>query len=113
MVVGSLAGVAVLYELVWLAHHQQLGARLRSPDNVWIAAACVFVFGWGLALVAPKVARWLFMFTLAGAWAAASIAASAGEHAYAVPLLGVGLAAALAAAASFKGDRQMRRARTA
>lgn len=111
MVVGSLAGVAVLFQLVWISHHNQLGARFGSPDNVWIAAACFFVFGWGLALVAPKVARSLAMFTAAGAWAAGSIAASGGESEYAIALLCLGLAAAIVVLASFKGDRQMGRAR--
>ena len=73
MVVGSLAGVAVLFQLVWISDHDQLAVRFHSPDNVWIGAACFFVFGWGLALVAPRVARWLGLFTAAGAWAAGSM----------------------------------------
>jgi len=111
MVVGSLAGVAVLFELVWMSNHNQLAERFHSPDNVWIAAACFFVFGWGLALVAPRVARWLGMFTAAGAWAAASIAASGNEPDYVLPLICVGVAAALMVLASFKGEHQIRRAR--
>ena len=113
MVVGSLAGVAVLFQLVWISNHNQLAERFHSPDNVWIGAACFFVFGWGLALVAPKVARWLGMFTAAGAFAAGSIAASGHESGYAMPLIILGLAAVLVVVASFKGDNQLRRARTA
>lgn len=112
MVVGSLAGVAVLFQLVWISDHSQLAERFHSPDNVWIGAACFFVFGWGLALVAPRVARWLGMFTAAGAWAAGSIAAKGGQSGYALPLFALGLAGALVAAASFKGDSELRRART-
>ena len=113
MVVGSLAGVAVFFELVSLAHHGQLEARLQSPTNVMLGAACLFVFGWGLALVAPKIARWLGLFTATGAGAAASIAASGNESAYSLPLLCVGAAAMLIVWASYRGDRQERRARRA
>ena len=113
MVVGSLAGVAVLFELVSLAHRGQLEARLHSPTNVALGAACLFIFGWGLALVAPKVARWFGLFVATGAGAAAAVAASGAEKAYTVPLLGVGGAALLMVFASYKGDRQERRARTA
>src|SRR5947209_19890374 len=62
VVVGSVAGIAVLYELVSLAHRSELATQLHSPMNVWLAAACLFVFGYGLALVAPRVARWFAMF---------------------------------------------------
>ena len=51
MVVGCLAGVAVLFELVSLAHRGQLEARLHDPVDVMLGAACLLVFGWGLALV--------------------------------------------------------------
>jgi hypothetical protein len=112
MVVGSLAGVAVLYELVSLAHRGQLASRLHSTDNVWLGAACLFMFGWGLALVAPRVARGLGMVTAAGAWAAGSIAASGNESAYAVPLLCLGLAAVLVVIASFRTENQFRPPRT-
>src|SRR4051794_25646200 len=107
MVVGSLAEVAVFFQLVWISHHQELALRFHSPDNVWIGAACVFMFGWGLALVAPRVARALGMFTAAGAWAAAAIAASGPEKAYTVPLACAGLGAALVVLASFKGQHQL------
>ena len=72
MVVGSIAGVAVLYELVSLAHRSQLATKLHSPTNVWLADACVFFFGWGMALAAglhrraPGVA--LLLVWLAGAY---------------------------------------------
>jgi hypothetical protein len=112
MVVGSLAGVAVLYGLVSTANRGQLEARLHSPMDVMIGAACLLVFGWGLALVAPRTARWLAMFTAAGAAAAGSIAASGSERLYAVPLFCVGAAAALIVFASYRGDRQARKART-
>ena len=112
MVVGSVAGVAVLYELVSLAHRQQLAAQLHSPTNVWLGAACLFVFGYGLALVAPRVARWFGMFTAAGGWAAGSIAAYGGESLYAVPLLCLGLAAALIVLGAHWTENQQRRART-
>ena len=112
MVVGCLAGVAVLFELVSLAHRGQLEARLHDPVDVMLGAACLFIFGWGLALVAPKVARWLAMFTAMGAGAAAAIAASGNESAFTVPLLCVGAAAVLLVFASYRGDRQERRART-
>lgn len=112
MVVGSLGGVAVLFELVSLAHRGQLDARLHSPTDVIIGAACLFVFGWGLALVAPRVGRWFGLFVATGAGAAASIAASGTEKAYTVPLLCVGAAALLMVFASYRGDRQERRART-
>ena len=112
MVIGSFAGVAVLFGLVSTANQGQLEARLHSPTDVIIGAACLFVFGWGLALVAPKTARWFAMFTAAGAAAAGSIAASGSERAYATPLFCVGLAAALIVFASYRGDRQERRART-
>jgi hypothetical protein len=111
MLVGSLAGVAVLYELVSLANSEQLEARLHSASNVYIAAACLFVFGWGLALVAPRVARWFAMLTVAGAAAAGAIAVSGPETAFAVPLFCVGLAAALIVLASYRGERQEHRAR--
>ena len=113
MLVGSLAGVAVLYELVSMAHNDQLAARLHSPSNVWLLAVCVFVFGWGLATIASRVGRWFGLFAAAGGWAAGSIAASNGQKDYAVPLLCLGLAAALMVFASFRGDRQLRRSRTA
>jgi len=113
MVVGSLAGVAVLYELVSLAHGGQLEARLHSPTNVMLGAACLVFFGCGLALVAPKVGRWFGLFTATGAGAAAAVAASGTETAYTVPLLCVGAAALLMVVASYRGDRLERRARTA
>jgi hypothetical protein len=113
MLVGSLAGVAVLYELMSLADRGQLEARLHSTSNVYIAAACLFVFGWGLALVAPKVARWFAMLTVAGAAAAGAVAASGSQAAFAVPLFCVGLAAALVVFASFRGEKQERKARMA
>src|SRR5436305_12151891 len=113
MVVGCLAGVAVLFELVSLAHRGQLEARLHDPVNVMLGAACLFVFGWGLALVAPKVARWLGLFTATGAGAAASIAASGNESVYSLPLLCVGAAATLIVWPSYRSDRQARRARRA
>jgi cell division protein FtsW (lipid II flippase) len=113
MVVGSLAGVAVLYELVSLAHRGQLEARMHDPTNVMLGAACLFIFGWGLALVAPRTARWFGMFIAAGAAAAGAIAASGTENAYAIPLFCVGLAAAAVVFASFRGEKQERKARTA
>jgi len=111
MIVGSVAGVAVLYELVSLANRGQLEARLHSPSDVYIAAGCLFVFGWGLALVAPKTARWFGMFTAAGAAAAGAIAASGSERAFAVPIFSIGLAAALVVGASYLGERQEHKAR--
>jgi hypothetical protein len=113
MVVGSVAGVAVLYGLVSIANRGQLEARLHSPTDVIIGAVCLFVFGWGLALVAPKTARWFGMFTAAGAAAAGSIAASGSESLYAVPLFCVAAAAAAVVFASYRGVRQARKARTA
>jgi hypothetical protein len=112
VVVGSVAGVAVLYELVSLAHRKELAAQLHSPTNVWLGAACLFVFGYGLALVAPRVARWLGMFTAAGGWAAGSIAAYGGESLYAVPLLCLGLAAALIVLGAVRTEHQQRSPRT-
>ncbi|MBV9413304.1 MAG: hypothetical protein JO148_17055 [Acidimicrobiia bacterium] len=112
MVLGSLAGVALLYELVSVAHRGQLEARLHDPTNVMLGAACLFVFGWGLALVAPKTARWFGMFAAAGAAAAGAIAASGTERAYAIPLICVGLSGALVVFASFRGEKQERKART-
>jgi peptidoglycan/LPS O-acetylase OafA/YrhL len=112
MIVGCLAGVAVFFELVSLAHGGELDTRLHSPVDVMLGAACVFVFGWGLALVAPKVARWLALFTATGAAAAAAIAASGSENAYTIPLLCVGVASVLIVFASYRGERQERRART-
>jgi predicted outer membrane lipoprotein len=79
---------------------------------VWLGAACLFVFGYGLALVAPRVARWFGMFTAAGGWAAGSIAAYGGESLYAVPLLCLGLAAALIVLGAHWTEHQQRRART-
>jgi hypothetical protein len=113
MIVGTVAGVAVLFELVSLAHRGQLEARLHSTTDVYIAAACLFVFGWGLALVAPKTARWFGMVTAAGAAAAGAIAASGSETAYALPLFSIGIAAVFIVFASYRGDRQERKARTA
>jgi hypothetical protein len=112
MVVGSLTGVAVLFELVSLANRAQLEARFHSPTDVMLGAACLFVFGWGLALVAPRTARWLAMFTTAGAAAAGAIAAAGSEQPFAVPLFCVGLAAAAVVFASYRGEKQERRART-
>jgi len=113
MIVGSVAGVAVLYELVLLANRGQLEARLHSSTDVYIGAACLLVFGWGLALVAPKTARWFGMLTAAGAAAAGAIAASGTEQAYALPLFSIGVAAVLVVFASFRGERQEHRAREA
>jgi len=113
MIVGSIAGVAVLYELVWIANQGQLEARLHSPSNVFIGAACLLMFGWGLALVAPRVGRWFALFTLAGAAAAGAIAASGTESAFAPPLFGAAAAAGAVVFASYRGERQARRARTA
>ena len=112
MVVGSLAGVALFYELVSLAHRGQLETRLHDPMDVMLGAACLLVFGWGLALVAPRTARWFGMLSAAGAAAAGAIAASGSESAYAIPLFSVGLAAAIVVFASFRGEKQERRART-
>jgi len=113
MIVGSVAGVAVLYELVSLADRGQLEARLHAPMDVYLGAGCLLVFGWGLALVAPRVGRWFAMFVVAGAAAAGAIAASGTESAYALPLFSIGAAATLVVCASFLGERQERRARTA
>ncbi len=113
MIVGSVAGVAVLYELVSLANRGQLEARLHSPTDVYIGAACLFVFGWGLALVAPKTARWFGMLTAAGAAAAGAIAASGSETAFALPLVSIGVAAVLVVFASFRGERQEHKAQRA
>jgi hypothetical protein len=112
MVVGSLAGVAVFFELVALADRGQLDAQLHAPVDVMLGAACLFVFGWGLALVAPKVARWFAMFIAMGAGAAAAVAAKGIESAYTIPLLCVAAAAILVVFASYRGDHQERRART-
>jgi len=111
MLVGSLAGVAVLYELVSLADRGQLEAHLHTASDVYIGAACLFVFGWGLALVAPKAARWFAMFIVAGAAAAGAIAAKGSESMFALPLFSVGLAAILIVFASYRGDRQEHKAR--
>jgi hypothetical protein len=111
MLVGSVAGVAVLFELVSLADRGQLETHLHTASDVYIGAACLFVFGWGLALVAPKTARWFAMFIVAGAAAAGALAAKSTESTFAVPLLCVGLAAVLVVFASFRGDRQEHRAR--
>jgi hypothetical protein len=111
MLVGSLAGVAVLYELVSLADRGQLETHLHTASDVYIAAACVFVFGWGLALVAARTARWFAMFTVAGTAAAGAIAASGAESAFALPLFSVGLAAVLVVFASYRGEHQEHKAR--
>jgi hypothetical protein len=112
VVLGSVAGVALLYELLSFAHRSEPGAQFHSPSNVWLGAACLFVFGYGLALVAPRVARWFGMFTAAGGWAAGSIAAYGNETLYAVPLLCLGLVAAVIVLASFRNENQQRRPRT-
>ena len=112
MIVGSIAGVAVLYELVYLANRGQLEARLHTPTDVFIGAACLFMFGWGLALVAPKTARWFGMFTAAGAAAAGTIAMTGSENVYALPIFSIGIAAALVVFASYRGDKAERKART-
>jgi hypothetical protein len=111
MVVGSLAGIAVLYELVLLTHQNQLSSRLHSPGNVWLVAACLFIFGWGLALVAPRVARSFGVFAAVGGWTAGSLAAYGNQKTFAMPLLGVGLAAAVVVLASFLNEHRLRRTR--
>jgi hypothetical protein len=111
VIFGSLAGVAVLYELVSLADRGQLETHLHTASDVYIGAACLFVFGWGLALVAPKTARWFAMFIVAGAAAAGAIAAKGTEQAFAMPLFSLGLAAVLIVFASFRGERQEHNAR--
>jgi len=113
MIFGSVAGVAVLYELVSVANRGQLEARFHSQTDVFIGAACLLVFGWGLALVAPKTARWFGMLTAAGAAAAGAIAASGSEQTYALPLFSIGVAAVLIVFASFRGERQEHKAREA
>jgi hypothetical protein len=114
MVVGSLAGVAVLYELVVLAHRSELATQLHSPGNVWVGAACLLVVGWAMAMAAPRVARWFGMFVAAGGWAAGAIAGyRQTEVAYALPLLGFGLVGAIIVVATYFNEQKVHRSRAA
>ncbi|MCU1448097.1 MAG: hypothetical protein JWP02_267 [Acidimicrobiales bacterium] len=110
MVVGSLAGVAVLYELVLLAHRKELATQLHSPGNVWVGAACLLIVGWAMAMAAPRVARWFGMFVAAGGFAAGAVAGyGQTEVAYALPLLGFGLVGAVIVVASYLNEQQVHR----
>ena len=114
MIVGSLAGVAVLYELVVLAHRTELASRLHSPSNVWVGAACLLVVGWAVAMAAPRVARWFGMFVAAGGFAAGALAGyGQTEAAYALPLLGLGLVGTIIVVASYFNEQQVHRGRAA
>jgi hypothetical protein len=114
MVVGSLAGVAVLYELVVLAHRNELATQLHSPSNVWVGAACLLVVGWGLAMAVPRVARWFGMFAAAGGFAAGALAGyRQTEVAFALPLLGLGLVGAIVVVASYFNEQGVHRSRAA
>jgi hypothetical protein len=112
VVIGSLAGVALLYELVSMTHHHELVARLESPDNVWLAAACLFVFGWALALVWPRMVSRFALFATAAGWAAGAMAAYSNQTVFALPLIGFGLAGAAVAMVAFQSESQVRRPRT-
>jgi len=91
MILGSIAGVAVLYELVQTAHHHQLADRLHSPADTWLAAGALFVVCFFLTMAVPRIVSWFSLFVMIGAFAAGSIAASNDQANFAVPLLGVGL----------------------
>ena len=111
MVLGSIAGVALLYELVQTAHEHLLAERMHAPSNVWAAAAGLFFGGLALAYVVPRFVSWFGLFAMVAGWAAGSIAASTNQSPFAVPLLGLGLAGAAVAVVSFYSDRFLRRPR--
>jgi hypothetical protein len=109
---GSLAGVGLLYELASMAHHHELTAQLKSVDNVWLATACMFVFGWALALVVPRSVGWFALFATAAGWTAGSIAAYSNQTDFAMPLIAFGLAAAAVAVVAFQSESHVRHPRT-
>src|SRR5205823_13614327 len=76
MVLGSIAGVAVLYELVQSAHQHELTTRFQSPTNVWVAAGALFIVGWLLTFAVPRVIGWFSLFVMIGGFAACSVAAA-------------------------------------
>ena len=113
MVLGSIAGVAVLYELVQSAHQHQLADRLQSPTDVWVAAGALFLIGWMLTFAVPRVVGWFTVFVTVGAWAAGSVAATSNQGSYAVPLLGLGVASGAVAALAFLSESRIRPPRAA
>jgi hypothetical protein len=113
MVLGSIAGAALFYELIQTAHQHQLAERLHSPTDVWIGAGVFFLLGWLLTFAVRRIVGWFALFVMIGSWAASGIAASSNQMAYAVPLLGVGLAAGALAVVAFETDSNLRRPRAA
>ena len=113
MVLGSIAGVALLYELVQSAHQHQLADRLHSTTDVWIGAAVFFLLGWMLTFAVPRVIGWFALFAMIGGWAAGSLAAYSNQATFAVPLLGLGVAGGAVAVVAFHSDSGMRRPRAA
>lgn len=113
MVLGSIAGVAVLYELVQSAHQHKLADRFHSPANIWWVAAVLFIVGWLLTYAWHRVVGWFALFLMIAGWAAGSLAAYNNQGSYAVPLLGLGLAAGALAVVAFHTDSGLRRPRAA
>jgi len=113
MVLGSIAGVALLYELVQTAHHHELAERLQSPSDVWIAAGVFFLIGWMLTFAIPRVIGWFALFVMVGGWATGSLAAYSNQASFAVPLLGLGLAGGAVAVVAFHSESRVRPPRAA
>jgi hypothetical protein len=111
MVLGSIAGVALLYELMQTAHQHQLAQRLHAPSDVWAAGAAVLFGGLAVAYVAPRFVSWFGLFVMIAGWSSGSVAAYSNQGAYAIPLLGLGLAGAAVAVISFYSDKSLRRPR--
>src|SRR5438132_12964159 len=92
MLVGAVAGMAVLYELVSWAAHRELSQHLHSPSDVWLTAILMIVIGVPAAVSFPRLVRSFAFFVAVAAAVAASLAAYSNQKTYAVPLLGLTVA---------------------
>src|SRR6266568_4075135 len=75
MLVGTVAGMAVLYELVSWAAHRQLSQHLHSPSDVWLTAVLMIVIGIPAAVSFPRLVRSFAFLVAVAAAVAASVAA--------------------------------------
>ena len=112
MLLGTVAGGTIIYELVSWAATGDLSRRVHDPANLLAATAVMVGLGLPAAMALPRAVCPFAFLTAAAAAAASGLAVSGDQHLYAVPLVSLAGASVVVGWASLRLGNRTRRPRT-
>ena len=112
MLLGTVAGGTIMYELVSWAATGELSRHVHGPANLLVATAAMVGLGLPAAMALPRTVCPFAFLTAAAAAAASGLAVSGDQHLYAVPLVSLAGASVVVGWASLRLGNRSRRPRT-